>query len=191
MNKHVLIILFACLSLSGFCQEKDGHHFFELIADIDNFHADFIQTNVYNKQTKILTGSVDFVAPTTLRWHQKQPFEQVILLKDGTTWIYDVDLEQLIKRKTSTQNLLPIGLLNVELLQKPQFLGTKNGLDWYQIKHQDSTTRFGFKGKQLLKIHFANALYQSKIVLKNQRALGNKVLAISVPKGVNIIDYTK
>lgn len=191
MNKSVLIILFFCLSLSGFSQERKGDYFFELMANIENFHADFIQTNEHNGQTKTLTGWADFVVPTTLRWHQKQPFEQVILIKNDITWVYDIDLEQLTKRKTDPKSSLFAGLFNTQSLQKPVFLGTKNGLDWYQNKYQNSTASFGFKEQQLIQVHFTNNVYQSKIVLKNHRALTDKTLTINPPQGVSIIDYTK
>lgn len=185
MQKYLIILTLF------FAINSNAATLFNLMSGIDSFHADFQQDNQFHKQIKTLNGQIDFIAPYQLKIHQKKPFEQVILVNASHTLIYDVDLEQLTKRKTQLQYSPLNWLFNLEKLKSAKAIKQFDRLTWYQIKSNNNIIQIGFKNKTLTQVRFKSQGYQSKIIFSNQQPIQQKQLNLNTPNTVSVIDFTK
>lgn len=196
-NKHQVFIAIIFLLLSqSILAKQPPPDFYTLISKITSLQANFEQVSYQANQAnlgKILKGRLQFKAPDQLKWHQTQPSEQIILIKSGLNWVYDVELEQVVKRKNNLKNTPLSWLFGFNPKQAPQFLRHDKQQDWYQLISQSKLVfEFGFnKEQQLTTIIFTDTLGgKTHINLSNHNNSPLDDLTLKTPDGVDVIDYT-
>lgn len=114
-----------------------------------SFSADFTQT-VYDSDSVVLQenqGQVKLLRPGKFRWTYIEPFKQVIVADGLTLWVYDEDIAQVTMRpQADTLGSAPIGLLSGQRAIQNEFdivdLGTRDGLQWFQLEPLVKDTDF-------------------------------------------------
>lgn len=167
--------------------------FKDLMRNITSLQVDFLQKNYQpSNHVKHTKGQLFFQPPNQLKWHQTQPDEQIILISKGQTWIYDVGLEQIVKRKSQLDQTPLSWLLSSNQTNKPIFLTHKKGINWYQhIDTNENILQFGFKDKKLVSLIFTDILKnQTQVDFSNHQKIIGKPFELVVPDYVDVIDYT-
>ena len=192
-SARLLIIVFLLVNSQTISQEPPN--FFTLIGNIKSLQANFEQNSYQdNRLIKTQKGQLNFQAPDQLKWHQKKPSEQIIVINQGITWIYDIELEQATKRKSNLTNTPLSWLFQLNLKQNPIFLKQDKQILWYQLITDNKLTfKFGFNQQhQLVDIMFNNLLnHKTTIHLSQHQTPLLQNFSLNLPLSVDIIDYSK
>jgi outer membrane lipoprotein carrier protein len=147
------------------------------------------------------SGVVEFSRPGKFRWHYLKPFEQLVI-GDGTyLWVYDKDLAQVTRRKLdSALGSSPAALLagsdDVDRYFGLESMGTKDGLEWLQVKPYDENSlfdkvRMGFKAGALQVMELYDHFEQKTVIRfsdfeRNPRFLPG-AFTFTPPPGVDVV----
>jgi outer membrane lipoprotein carrier protein len=164
--------------------------------------AHFVQT-VYDEDQRVIqraSGMMRLSKPRRFYWQVDAPSNQVIVADGQSIWIYDKDLEQVVKRKQKDMDTLPAQLLSgslealtkdyrVTLEQKP----TRSiyTLDTEKKDGPFSALTLDFVGNTIVQMSIIDALGQRSVFVFDH-VIANKPIASSwyqfqPPKGVDVI----
>lgn len=74
-----------------------------LLSDAQSITASFHQTTTAGKKTSVFSGVMAAQRQNQFRWETKSPAEQLIIANGSVMWIYDKDLNQVIKQSANNQ----------------------------------------------------------------------------------------
>lgn len=74
-----------------------------LLSATNSMTANFTQTTRAGKKTTNYSGTMAVQRQNQFRWQTKSPAEQLIVANGSTMWVYDPDLNQVIKQSTNNQ----------------------------------------------------------------------------------------
>jgi outer membrane lipoprotein carrier protein len=177
-------IALACLLAAGWSAHAAGLDSLEhFIKTAKSGRADFTQLVTgparegEGRRTKTSSGSFEFVRPNRFRFVYKKPFEQVIVADGESLWLYDVDLQQVTRRKqTQVLGSTPAALIaaapDLEALRKNFNLenaGEKDGMQWVQAtpkakEGQLRSMKIGFRGEQLASLEILDGFGQRSVI---------------------------
>ncbi len=146
-----------------------SNQFADFFNHLESLNANFIQQTYSNANVLIHTasGSLTFKRPKQLRWHVKNPEEQILLLNDNELWLIDIELEQASLQKIKNISKTPLHwLINKPdtLKNIPLFSHTEKGINWYTTG-QNNTLQFGFEDDLLKVVSKQNKLGQRILIL--------------------------
>ena len=117
------------------------------------------------------TGTMMLERPGKFRWEITQPNKQLIIVNKNKTFLYDADLEQVVKRKVDYNNpsnpamLLSSPVQSITLSFEISKL-KKSGQDlWFELKPK--TRKNQEAGYQWIKIQFINGRLNAMIIADN------------------------
>lgn len=153
-------------------------------------------------------GHVSIQKPNLFRWEIETPFQQVLIAKDKTLWVYDKNLEQATRQSFDAEiGKTPALLLagNTKEFLK-EFTVKRNNpsgtLDWFEVIPKPSKARenifsrllLGFAGNTLKKMMMTDNLDQHSYIffrnIKLNTPLSNELFSFTPPSGVDVIDNT-
>ena len=141
--------------------------------DLKSFSADFSQSTFDDKNQVIREsrGHIDFVAPN--RFHITDNHGQTIVADGQWVWIYDHDLNQVIRRPQSRVfSEAPAAILfRGKQLQEVYAItetGKKNGVFWYEAKPKQGESfdviHLGFCENTLCQVEMQDAFGQKTVI---------------------------
>jgi len=147
--RTVLTGVFAIALLVASTTMVSANALLEFSDTLRSFSATFKQT-VYDADSVVLqesTGVVVLARPGRFKWTYEEPISQVIVADGLTLWVYDEEIKQVTKQPQSTTlGSAPIGLLSGQRDIESEFivteLGSKDGLEWFQLEPLVSDTDF-------------------------------------------------
>lgn len=165
-----------------------------------SYHANFVQLTQHENalNVKRSSGEVWLQHPDKFRWQSKQPNQQILIANGNTLWIYDVDLQQVTKRKIGTgQHVSPVEILmgNREAIAKEFLVAYKN--HWFILtarsqQSQLEQIKIKFIASQLRYLQYTNRLGQtSKITfshIKINPTLDSNLFDFKPPVGVDVVN---
>ena len=157
-----LMALFFCFA-STCCLADPASSLLATLAKHKTIEAQFIQvvTNEQGEQAKS-TGTMRLTRPNQFYWRIDSPSNQLIIADGRWIWVYDKDLEQVIKRRQDLNNSLPAQLLagNLDLIaQDYQVRSTHDAIlnqDRYTLTTNTSEALFSS-----ISLVFTNAILAS------------------------------
>jgi len=181
----------------------------ELAHILNNLHtmqASFEQYSI-NKQNIMVgektIGNMRLVRPGKFRWEITAPNKQLIIINQNHHYVYDADLEQLVKRRIDYRNpLSPAMLLSspVSALQKSfkiTKLNSSNQNIWFKLlpKQEENSyqwIKMHFINGKLYTMHIADNFGQQSIINFNQLVLNvhlpSKIFTFTPPKNTDILE---
>jgi len=203
MNMRSLVfILFSFFSINIFAN-TDATAFKQLLASVTTIQADFDQNLLDDSGNSLQTstGNMSIERPGKFRWNILLPFKQ-LLISDGTQlWIYDVDLEQVTRKKLEAGiGDMPALLLSGPVEDVVKFFDIKKISDHpsFELRTKDKealfeTIKIKFNQKQIQEMRLADTLGQETVVkfknIKINEKINKKEFEFTPPKGVDVISY--
>jgi chaperone LolA len=144
MKKLLLVTLFC-----GSCY-ADSTTLNEFLANAKTFKADFSQTIVTGKKTKVTTGTMEISRPNKFRWEYIKD-QQLIVSDAKNIYIYDKPLQQVtVKPLGQSIDKSPAALLSgandIQKLYKISDESSINdGLNWVKIEPKAKNDNNGFQ----------------------------------------------
>jgi outer membrane lipoprotein carrier protein len=164
MRSNLLILSIILFIISGcwipaFANQADADELKQLLANIHTFQADFKQMMVNSSQKTTnkeeAHGKMYLERPGKFRWESTAITKQVIVANNNLVYIYDEDLNQVIKRKINFRDPANPAILlsgSIESLQQV-FLITKtkqaDADTWFTLKPKNKNNMYRF-----IKLHF-------------------------------------
>jgi chaperone LolA len=161
----------------------------------------FSQTVKTHNKVQKATGILEIRRPGSFRWTYDKPYQQIIIGRDKTLWIYDVALSQATQKSmgsfmSPSYEMLLAGSADLESSYELSEQGSQNGLEWLlgtskKMSNLFRSVRMGFKQDTLVKMELVDRLDQ-KIVLTFRNMQKNIPLSeerfiFKAPPGVEIV----
>lgn len=206
MIKFSITILLIGCALSKLSHACDNN-LIQLLNKISTLEANFTQS-ISNDNQQLLhksTGKIYLSKPGKLRWEVKKPSPQIILLNNKHLWIYQPELQQVVRKSitedTTLENPAIFLTENLSEIIKSKFTidctNRSNNLQYNLIPKNHNSTykiiKLNFSNKNLHSIIFDDRL-GNHITIKLQRISYNKFLpkeifTLSVPSNTDTINY--
>jgi len=178
----------------------------ELLSKVHTMSANFTQTaQASAKKASAIhsaIGSMIFERPNKFRWETKEPNQQLIIAKEKTIWFYDVDLEQVTKRKVNYREPGNPAILlsgNPDTLQelfKIKKLEQNLPGVWFKLTPKQQNNMY-----QAIKINFVDGAIKAMVIVDNlggqsniqftnieiNTAINPKLFKFTVPHGVDVV----
>lgn len=205
MKKYLLVILsFFFFSINA-SAETAAEEFSEILANFRGAQGDFEQVTM-NARGKVLhksKGTMALQRPGKFRWNTLQPTQQLLIADGKYIWVYDIDLEQVIRKKqTNNAETAPAMLLSssTQSLMERFSIKSLNKADgtgqWFQLtpRNKESlykSVQINFKKGIFHAIRIISNVGQTSTitfynVVENPR-LDDKLFHFSPPSGVDVI----
>jgi outer membrane lipoprotein carrier protein len=194
-----LVLAFTALSAQAGAIEK-LHAFIE---QTRSAKADFTQQVIDSSGSveQKASGTVQFQRPGKFRWTYDKPYEQLIVGDGAKLWIYDKDLDQVTRRNLdkalgSSPAALLAGADDIDKYFSLTAVGTKNKLDWLEVKPYDDDSlfdrvRMGFRGNSLEVMELYDHFGQKTIIRFSNFQRNPKsspdLFTFTVPKGADLV----
>ncbi|HBY55890.1 MAG TPA: outer membrane lipoprotein carrier protein LolA [Coxiellaceae bacterium] len=146
----------------------------QLLNNTRTMQAKFEQFSINSRGVRVgqkTTGTMMLERPGKFRWEITQPNKQLIIVNKNKTFLYDADLEQVVKRKVDYNNpsnpamLLSSPVESMTLSFEISKL-KKSGQDlWFELKPK--TRKNQEAGYQWIKIQFINGRLNAMIIADN------------------------
>jgi outer membrane lipoprotein carrier protein len=194
------------MAQSSFAAPSSADELAQLFNNIRTMQATFEQSLVNSKGAKIgqkTLGSMKLERPGKFRWEITQPNNQLIIINKDKSFLYDVDLEQVVKRKMDYRRPgNPAMLLSspVETLKQSfkitRLKNTDPGL-WFKLAPQSEENgyqwiKMNFIEGQLRSMQIADNLgQQSSVNFKNiilNASIAPKMFVLTPPPNTEIFD---
>lgn len=177
-----------------------------LLGGLNSFQARFEQVVHDHSGATIQSsrGQVALQRPGKFRWYIEQPTKQLILADGKNLWIYDIDLEQVTKRKQQTKNDATPAMLLSDSTQSllDAFSVTKvtrgqNSGTWFKLIPRNASNSYqevylNFQQGKLAEMQFNSNLGQvSALKFYNSKVnitLKPSLFRFSPPRGVDVIN---
>lgn len=178
----------------------------ELLSKIHTMSANFTQTTQVSAKKasaeRGVSGSMAFERPSKFRWEIKSPNQQLIIAKEKTIWFYDVDLEQVTKRKVNYREpgnpaILLSGNPNTlqELFNIKKLEQNLPGA-WFKLTPKQQNNMY-----QAIKINFVDGEIKAMVIVDNlggqsniqftnikiNNAINPSLFKFTVPHGVDVV----
>lgn len=199
INRILFSIFFCAITITITIANASNNNNNELIQLLNNIHtmqADFSQFTGDQKTS----GSMALERPGKFRWEVSYPNKQLIIINKNKILLYDIDLEQIIKRKIDYKKPgNPVALLSdstqtleqnftITKLKKSgefELKPKKKNSDYkwikmYFVSGQLKSMYIFDNLDQKSEIHFSNIVFNSKIP-------DSKFIFV-VPKNVDVLD---
>lgn len=200
--RRALSLLLLCAVVIG-AQGATLERLRAFVRDTQTARASFTQT-VTDKNGRLVqqaSGEFAIARPGKFRWSVAKPYQQLLVGDGERVWIYDPDLNQVVKRRNdqalgSTPAALLAGKDDVERAFEWRDLPAQDGLDWLGATPKDkesafSDIRLGFNASGLAALEiFDNFGQRTHIVLtgleRNPR-LPADLFKFTPPKGADVV----
>ena len=173
------------------------------VRDTQTMRANFTQTVSDASGRQIARASGEFVIarPGRFRWMVDKPYKQLLVGDGERVWIYDEDLNQVVKRKNdralgSTPAALLAGREDVEGAFDWRDLPAADGLEWLGATPKDkdsafSELRLGFEASGLAVLEVTDNFGQHTLIrlskLQRNPKLGAELFRFTPPAGADVI----
>jgi len=175
----------------------------EFVRDTQTLRASFTQTAADNNGRVVqqASGELAIARPGKFHWSIDKPYQQLLVGDGERVWIYDPDLNQVVKRRNdqalgSTPAALLAGRDDVERAFEWRELPSHDGLDWLGATPRDrestfSDIRLGFdaSGLSALEIvdHFGRRTLIRLSAIERNPKLPPELFRFTPPKGADVI----
>jgi outer membrane lipoprotein carrier protein len=173
------------------------------VRDTQTARASFMQT-VTDKNGRVVqqaSGEFAISRPGKFRWSVDKPYQQLLVGDGERVWIYDPDLNQVVKRRNdqalgSTPAALLAGRDNVERAFEWRDLPAADGLDWLGATPKDkestfSDIRLGFNASGLAALEISDNFGQHTRItfagLERNPKLAPELFTFTPPKGADVV----
>jgi outer membrane lipoprotein carrier protein len=176
-------------------------------AQVKTARGDFVQRQVkpgQNGEVKVVStasGSFEFSRPGRFVWRYVKPYEQLLQADGEKLYIYDKDLNQVTTRKLgdslgASPAAILFGSNDIEKNFTLKDAGTKEGIEWVELKPKSKDTQFqrvgiGFKGGNLaaMELHdaFGNVTLLTFGNIQKNPPLPADHFKFTTPKGADVI----
>jgi len=173
------------------------------VRETQTMRANFTQTVSDASGRQIAQASGEFVIarPGRFRWTVDKPYKQLLVGDGERVWIYDEDLNQVVKRKNdralgSTPAALLAGREDVEGAFDWRDLPAADGLEWLGATPKDkdsafSELRLGFETSGLAVLEVTDNFGQHTLIrlskLQRNPKLGADLFRFTPPAGADVI----
>ena len=196
------LILFLCL-VASCANAATIERLRAFVRDTQTARANFTQvvTDRNGRTKSEASGEFAISRPGKFRWSVAQPYQQLLVGDGERVWIYDPDLNQVVKRRAdralgTTPAALLAGKEEVERAFDWQDLPAADGLDWLSAKPKDKESSFteirlGFDGSGLAALDiYDNFGQRTRVKLSNLERnpkLSPDLFRFTPPKGADVI----
>jgi len=200
--RRALILLTLCaMTLSA--QSATLERLRAFVHETQTARANFLQT-VTDKNGRLVqqvSGEFAIARPGKFRWSVDKPYQQLLVGDGERVWIYDPDLNQVVKRRNdqalgSTPAALLAGRDDVERAFDWRDLPPADGLDWLGATPKDkesafSDIRLGFDASGLAALEIWDNFGQRTRItlagLERNPKLPPELFRFTPPKGADVI----
>lgn len=147
MKKLLSCLLFSMVSLNVYA---DADSLNDFLANAKTIKADFTQTIVTGKKTRVTSGSMEIERPNKFRWEYVKD-QQLIISDAKNIYIYDKPLQQ-VTVKTLGQSIdkspaaLLAGANNIKTLYTiSDYKSSDDGLSWIKVEPKTKNDNNGFQ----------------------------------------------
>ncbi|HEX5863546.1 MAG TPA: outer membrane lipoprotein chaperone LolA [Casimicrobiaceae bacterium] len=173
------------------------------VRDTQTARASFTQT-VTDKSGRMVqqaSGEFAIARPGKFRWSVEKPYKQLLVGDGERVWIYDADLNQVVKRRNdkalgTTPAALLAGKEDVERAFDWRELPPADGLDWLGATPKDkessfSDIRLGFDASGLAALEIFDNFGQRTLIrlaqLERNPKLAPYLFQFTPPKGADVV----
>src|SRR5689334_22873859 len=201
MRRNVLILILCALAPSA--QAATLERLRAFIHDTQTARASFAQTvtDRNGRPKQQASGEFAISRPGKFRWSVDEPDQQLLVGDGERVWIYDPDLNQVVKRRAdqalgTTPAALLAGKDDVERAFDWHDLARADGLDWLGATPKDKESSFteirlGFDGSSLAALDiFDNFGQRTRIQLsklERNPKLSPDLFKFTPPKGADVV----
>lgn len=173
------------------------------IRETQTLRASFTQVvaDASGRQVAQANGEFAIARPGRFRWTVDKPYKQLLVGDGERVWIYDEDLNQVVKRRNdralgSTPAALLSGKEEVERAFDWRALPEAGGLDWLGATPKDkestfSDLRLGFDGNGLSVLEVVDNFGQHTLIrlsnLERNPKLGAELFRFTPPAGADVV----
>jgi outer membrane lipoprotein carrier protein len=196
----LLIVLWAVATL---VQAATLERLRAFVRDTQTARASFTQT-VTDKNGRMVqqaSGEFAIARPGKFRWNVDKPYKQLLVGDGERVWIYDPDLNQVVKRRNdkalgTTPAALLAGKDDVERAFDWRDLPPADGLDWLGATPKDkesgfSDIRLGFDGSGLAALEIFDNFGQRTLIrlsqLERNPKLAPDLFKFTPPQGADVV----
>ncbi len=196
------LILFLCLVVSA-AHAATIERLRAFVRDTQTARASFTQvvTDRNGRTKSEASGEFAISRPGKFRWSVAKPYQQLLVGDGERVWIYDPDLNQVVKRRAdralgTTPAALLAGKEEVERAFDWQDLPAADGLDWLSAKPKDKESSFteirlGFDASGLAALDiYDNFGQRTRVKLANLERnpkLSPDLFRFTPPKGADVV----
>lgn len=201
MRRTLLVLVLGAVALSAHGASLERLRAF--VRDTQTARANFIQT-VTDKNGRVVqqaSGEFAISRPGKFRWSVDKPYQQLLVGDGERVWIYDPDLNQVVKRRNdqalgSTPAALLAGRDDVERAFEWRDLPAADGLDWLGATPKDkestfSDIRLGFNASGLAALEISDNFGQHTRItfagLERNPKLAPELFQFTPPKGADVV----
>ena len=201
MRRTLLLLVLGALATSA--QGATLERLRAFVRDTQTARAAFIQTVTDKNGRVVQQASGEFVIsrPGKFRWRVDKPYQQLLVGDGERVWIYDPDLNQVVKRRNdqalgSTPAALLAGRDDVEQAFEWRDLPAADGLDWLGATPKDkestfSDIRLGFNASGLAALEISDNFGQRTRItlagLERNPKLAPELFKFTPPKGADVV----
>src|SRR5438094_5028885 len=173
------------------------------VHDTQTARGEFTQT-VTDKNGRMVqqaSGEFAIARPGKFRWNVDKPYKQLLVGDGERVWIYDADLNQVVKRRNdkalgTTPAALLAGKDDVERAFDWRDLPPADGLDWLGATPKDressfSDIRLGFDASGLAALEIFDNFGQRTSIrlahLERNPKLASELFKFTPPKGADVV----
>jgi outer membrane lipoprotein carrier protein len=173
------------------------------VHDTQTARASFTQivTDRNGRMKQQASGEFAISRPGKFRWSVDKPYQQLLVGDGERVWIYDPDLNQVVKRRTdqalgTTPAALLAGRDDVERAFDWQDLPPADGLEWLGATPKDKESSFteirlGFEGAALAALDILDNFGQRTRIklskLERNPRLAPDLFKFTPPKGADVV----
>ena len=199
-NASVAVVLFAVATLANGATLERLRAF---VRDTQTARASFTQavTDKNGRAVQHASGEFAIARPGKFRWSVDKPYKQVLVGDGERVWIYDADLNQVVKRRNdqalgTTPAALLAGKDDVERAFEWRDLPASDGLDWLGATPKDkesafSDIRLGFDASGLAALEIFDNFGQRTLIrltkLERNPKLPPDLFRFTPPKGTDVV----
>lgn len=201
MSKSLLVIL-VCAS-AQIAQAATLERLRTFVHDTQTARANFTQTvtDRNGRPKQQASGEFAISRPGKFRWSVDKPYQQLLVGDGERVWIYDPDLNQVVKRRAdqalgTTPAALLAGRDDVERAFDWHDLPAADGLDWLGATPKDKESSFteirlGFDGAALAALDILDNFGQRTRIklskLERNPKLAPDLFKFTPPKGADVV----
>jgi outer membrane lipoprotein carrier protein len=173
------------------------------VRDTQTARASFTQavTDKNGRAVQQSSGEFAIARPGKFRWSVDKPYKQLLVGDGERVWIYDADLNQVVKRRNdkalgTTPAALLAGKDDVERAFEWRELPAADGLDWLGATPKDkesafSDIRLGFDASGLAALEIFDNFGQRTLIrltkLERNPKLPADLFRFTPPKGTDVV----
>ena len=201
MRRALILLLLSVVTLSAEGASLERLRAF--VRETQTARASFLQT-VTDKNFHLVqqvSGEFAIARPGKFRWSVDKPYQQLLVGDGERVWIYDPDLNQVVKRRNdqalgSTPAALLAGRDDVERAFDWRDLPPADGLDWLGATPKDkesafSDIRLGFDASGLAALEIWDNFGQRTRItltgLQRNPKLAPELFRFTPPKGADVV----